>query len=128
MNRFSKEQNSVDMNLTTMIAWSFVIINFAIAAFLAIIISTHGYVLIVLIPLILLYYKVALYIRHTSIEVQRLEAIARSPLYAASTEILGGVETIRAFKQVQRFEQTYRKNLNTQLVHIFLQRRVCQYG
>eukprot|EP00944_MAST-04C_sp_MAST-4C-sp1_P005346 g5346.t1 len=120
MNRFSKEQNSVDMNLTTMIAWSFVIINFAIAAFLAIIISTHGYVLIVLIPLILLYYKVALYIRHTSIEVQRLEAIARSPLYAASTEILGGVETIRAFKQVQRFEQTYRKNLNTQLVPYFL--------
>ena len=120
MNRFSKEQNSVDMMLTTMIAWSFVIVNFAISAFLAIVIATYGLFLIILIPLIILYYYIANYIRHTSIEVQRLEAIARSPLYAASTEILGGVETIRAFKQVGRFEQTYRENLNRQLVPFFL--------
>jgi ATP-binding cassette, subfamily C (CFTR/MRP), member 1 len=120
MNRFSKEQNSVDMTLTTMIAWSFVIVNFAISAFLAIVVATYGLFLIILIPLIILYYYIAKFIRHTSIEVQRLEAIARSPLYAASTEILGGVETIRAFKQVGRFEQTYRNILNKQLVPFFL--------
>ena len=51
MNRFSKEQNQVDMMMTVMVAWTFVTINFVLVAFLAIIIATKGVFLAVLIPL-----------------------------------------------------------------------------
>jgi len=122
MNRFSKEMNSVDTTMTIMIAFTMVTINFCFASFLAIAVATYGLFLILLIPMWIVFYILLGYIRNTSIEVQRLEAIARSPMYSASTEILGGVETIRAYDQAQRFEQTYRKHLNNQLIPFFFAR------
>jgi ABC-type multidrug transport system fused ATPase/permease subunit len=122
MNRFSKEMNSVDTTMTIMIAFTMVTVNFTFASFLAIAVATYGLFLVLLVPIWICFYFLLGYIRKTSIEVQRLEAIARSPMYSASTEILGGVETIRAFQQEDRFVQTYRKYLNQQLVPFFFAR------
>ena len=122
MNRFSKEINSVDTTMTIMIAFTMVTINFCLASFLAIAVATYGLFLVLLVPIWIIFYILIGYIRNTSIEVQRLEAIARSPMYSASTEILGGVETIRAFDQTDRFEQTYRTHLNNQLVPFYFAR------
>ena len=122
MNRFSKEINSVDTTMTIMIAFTMVTINFCLASFLAIAVATYGLFLVLLVPIRIIFYILIGYIRNTSIEVQRLEAIARSPMYSASTEILGGVETIRAFDQTDRFEQTYRTRLNNQLVPFYFAR------
>jgi ABC-type multidrug transport system fused ATPase/permease subunit len=122
MNRFSKEINSVDTTMTIMIAFTMVTINFCFASFLAIAVATYGLFLVLLVPIWIVFYILIGYIRNTSIEVQRLEAIARSPMYSASTEILGGVETIRAFDQTNRFEQTYRAHLNNQLVPFYFAR------
>ena len=124
MNRFSKEQNSVDFMLTVMIGFLFVTLNTTFAAMIAISIASYGILAILFVPLAIFFYYVSGWIRHTSIEVQRLEAVHRSPLYAASTEILGGVDTIRAFGQVERFEETYRKHLDRQMVPFFFARSV----
>ena len=52
--------------------------QFCFASFLAIAVATYGLFLILLIPMWIVFYILLGYIRNTSIEVQRLEAIARS--------------------------------------------------
>ena len=124
LNRFSKEQSSVDSMLTVMIGFFFVTLNTAFAAMIAITIASYGILAIVFVPLVIGFYYVSSWVRHASIEIQRLEAVHRSPLYAASTEILGGVNTIRAFGQVERFETTYNQHLDRQMVPFFFVRSV----
>lgn len=41
--------------------------------------------------------------RRSNIELQRLDAVSRSPIYAHFSESLSGVETIRAYRMVQHF-------------------------
>ena len=124
MNRFSKDQNQVDMMLTVMIGFTFVTVNTTLAAMLAMTIATYGIFAIIFIPLSYMFAKISAWIRHSAIEIQRLEANHSSPLYAASTEILGGVNTIRAFGQVARFEETFRQKLDKQMVPFFFGRSV----
>jgi ATP-binding cassette subfamily C (CFTR/MRP) protein 1 len=124
MNRFSKDQNQVDMMLTVMIGFLFVTANTTIAALLAMTIATFGLFAVLFVPLSYMFYKLSGWIRHSAIEIQRLEANHSSPLYAASTEILGGVNTIRAFDQIERFEETFRQRLDRQMVPYFLGRSV----
>ena len=124
MNRFSKDQNQVDMMLTVMIGFTFVTVNTTIAAMLAMTIATYGLFAIIFLPLSYTFYKISGWIRHSAIEIQRLEANHSSPLYAASTEILGGVNTIRAFDQIKRFEETFRARLDQQMVPFFFGRSV----
>ena len=78
--------------------------------------------MILAIPIAFVYFKLYQLVSHTSIEVQRLEANFRSPLYAAFSEVLNGVETIRAFGQSRRFMTVHRDMLNRQMLPFFLAR------
>jgi ABC-type multidrug transport system fused ATPase/permease subunit len=124
MNRFSKEQNQVDMMMTVFVSWAFVTMAIVMASFLAISIATYGLFLFLLLPVAFLYIQMYQFVSHTSIEVQRLESNFRSPLYAAFSEVLNGVETIRAFDQTGRFQETHRLMLNRQM-HPFFLARTC---
>ena len=43
-------------------------------------------------------------VRCFAIELQRIEAVARSPLYASFSEVLAGLVTVRAFGEQGRFQ------------------------
>ena len=88
MNRFSKETNQVDMMMTVFVGFAMVTLSLVIGALLAIGIATYGLFLILAIPIAFAYFKLYQLISHTSIEVQRLEANFRSPLYAAFQKYL----------------------------------------
>ena len=122
MNRFSKETNQVDMMMTVFVGFAMVTLSLVIGALLAIGIATYGLFLILAIPIAFAYFKLYQLVSHTSIEVQRLEANFRSPLYAAFSEVLNGVETIRAFGQSRRFMTVHRDMLNRQMLPFFLAR------
>lgn len=56
----------------------------------------------VLIPLGIIYYFLQRYFRRTCIELQRLDAISRSPVYANFSETMNGLDTITAYQLQSR--------------------------
>ena len=85
------------------------------AAFTLVVISASTPVFIALIiPLGGLYLYIQRYYLRTSRELKRLDSISRSPIYAHFQESLGGITTIRAYRQQQRFalENEWRVDAN----------------
>jgi ABC-type multidrug transport system fused ATPase/permease subunit len=78
--------------------------NSARAIFTLIVISAGTPVFIVLvIPLAFVYLYMQRYYLRTKRELKRLDGVSRSPIYAHSQESLGGIATIRAYRQQERF-------------------------
>ena len=77
--------------------------------------STPAFISLI-IPLAFIYLSYQRYYLHTSRELKRLDSITRSPIYAHFQESLGGVTTIRAYRQQRRFalENEWRVDANLQ--------------
>lgn len=103
LNRFSSDIYKVDEVLARTFNQLFV--NAAKSTFtLAIIsVSTPAFATLIL-PLALTYYWIQRYYLRTSRELKRLDSVSRSPIYAHFQESLGGISTIRAFRQEKRFQ------------------------
>ncbi|KAG6000046.1 hypothetical protein E4U43_001725 [Claviceps pusilla] len=113
LNRFSSDIYRVDEVLARVFNMLFVnvarscftlgVISFSTPAFMALIV-----------PLALTYYWIQRYYLRTSRELKRLDSVSRSPIYAHFQESLGGVSTIRAFRQQERFvlENEWRVDAN----------------
>ena len=67
---------------------------------------------IAIIPLAVVYVKALNYFREVSRETKRLESISRSPVFAHFSETLGGLGTIRAYEQVDRFIDEFEKRVD----------------
>src|SRR3984885_11633051 len=90
-------------------------VNTARAMFTLVVISISTPVFTALIvPLALIYYWVQRYYLRTSRELKRLDSVSRSPIYAHFQESLGGITTIRAYRQQGRFalENEWRMDAN----------------
>jgi ATP-binding cassette, subfamily C (CFTR/MRP), member 1 len=104
LNRFSSDVYRLDEVLAR--TFNMLFVNFARSAFTLIVISvgTPAFVALI-IPLTAVYYWVQRYYLRTSRELKRLDSVSRSPMYAHFQESLGGISTIRAYRQQDRFEQ-----------------------
>jgi ABC-type multidrug transport system fused ATPase/permease subunit len=111
LQRFSRDLDSVDSHLM------FSHIS-AIDCFIQIMVSTLLIVLVmpitllVIAPIIGIYYFVQLMYRSTAREIKRIDSVARSPRYAHFKETLQGLPTIRAFHQQTWFESSFFTKLN----------------
>ncbi|KAK9456107.1 P-loop containing nucleoside triphosphate hydrolase protein [Dipodascopsis uninucleata] len=102
INRFTTDIYRVDEVLSRVFSMFFN--NTIRVCFTLIIISTTTPAFIVLIlPLTILYLYYQRYYLRTSRELKRLDSISRSPIYAHFQESLSGLSTIRAFRQIDRF-------------------------
>ncbi|KAK2672248.1 hypothetical protein RAB80_012327 [Fusarium oxysporum f. sp. vasinfectum] len=103
LNRFSSDIYRVDEVLAR--TFNMLFVNAAKSGFTLVVISfaTPPFVALI-IPLALTYYYIQRYYLRTSRELKRLDSVSRSPIYAHFQESLGGISTIRAFRQQQRFE------------------------
>lgn len=90
-------------------------VNSARAGFTLIVISVATPAFIALIiPLGIVYLWIQRYYLRSSRELKRLDSITRSPIYAHFQESLGGITTIRAYRQQNRFalENEWRVDAN----------------
>eukprot|EP00953_Heterococcus_sp_UTEX-ZZ885_P040389 20644-Heterococcus_DN1.PRE.1 len=60
---------------------------------------------IAVVPLLFIYYKIQQYYRPVSRDLQRLDCLSRSPIFAHFSETLNGVATLRAFSKQQQCMQ-----------------------
>lgn len=90
-------------------------VNTARAGFTLVVISASTPVFVALIiPLAAIYLWIQRYYLRTSRELKRLDSVSRSPIYAHFQESLGGITTIRAYRQADRFalENEWRVDAN----------------
>ncbi|KAI5290085.1 hypothetical protein KEM54_002475 [Ascosphaera aggregata] len=102
LNRFSSDIYRIDELLSRTFNMLFMNTGRAIFTMLVIVISTPLFV-VVIVPLSFIYLSYQKYYLRTSRELKRLDSITRSPIYAHFQESLGGLPTIRAFRQQKRF-------------------------
>src|ERR1700712_4770695 len=90
-------------------------VNAARASFTLVVISSSTPAFIALIiPLAFIYLWIQRYYLRSSRELKRLDSVTRSPIYAHFQESLGGITTIRAYRQQKRFalENEWRVDAN----------------
>lgn len=102
MNRFSKDIEAVDQELTPFLEAAFFCLVQCISTIILITFITPQF-LFVAVLVCVLYYLVGYFYINTSRELKRIESITKSPIYQHFSETLTGVATIRAFGDEIRF-------------------------
>ncbi|XP_038067008.1 ATP-binding cassette sub-family C member 9-like [Patiria miniata] len=114
LNRFSSDTSLVDMRMTQTI-------NMLMSSFLnvlsAVIVNTIVMPIFIafFIPVGIVYYILQRYFLASSRELQRLDSISKSPVFAYFSESLNGLTTIRAYKCGARFYKTVVERINSNL-------------
>ena len=113
LNRFSSDIYRVDEVIARTFNMLFVNTSRAFFTLGVIATSTPAFLVMVL-PLGLVYIAYQKYYLRTSRELKRLDSVTRSPIFAHFQESLGGVQTIRAYRQQARFmlENEWRTDAN----------------
>lgn len=110
-NRFSRDVDVMDNNLTDAMRMYFFSIGGIISTF-ALIIAYFYYFAIALVPLFTLFLFATGYYRSSAREVKRFEAVLRSSVFAKFNEGLSGVASIRAYGLQNRFVVDMRKAID----------------
>jgi ABC-type multidrug transport system fused ATPase/permease subunit len=104
LNRFSSDIYRVDEVLAR--TFNMLFVNLAKSGFtLAVVSFTTPAFIAVIFPMLFMYLWIQKYYLRTSRELKRLDSVSRSPIYAHFQESLGGISTIRAYRQQPRFER-----------------------
>jgi ABC-type multidrug transport system fused ATPase/permease subunit len=110
LQRFSRDMESIDIQLQ----WSF---EHSMRCFaqvvitLALIISLLPWIVFMVAPVLLIYYRVQKLYRVSAREAKRLDSISRSPRYAHFKETLQGLTVIRAFDKREWFMGEFYRRL-----------------
>lgn len=101
LNRFSKDVNILD-NVLPELLMVFVSQLFAVLGTMVVISISSAWFLIVIVPIMVIYYFVQRFYVATTRQLTRLESITRSPIYSHFGETITGCASIRAYKAQDR--------------------------
>jgi ABC-type multidrug transport system fused ATPase/permease subunit len=96
LNRLSKDTNDIDIFLPQMMQW-LIMTMVRVVGILVIISYTVPVFMAAILPFLILYYFIREYYRVTSVSVQRIESVMRSPIYSHLGETLQGCSTLKAY-------------------------------
>ncbi|KAF9945731.1 hypothetical protein BGZ70_003646, partial [Mortierella alpina] len=102
LNRFSKDQATIDEILPRTFS-GYAHNLFGVLSILAVVTFSSPTLVFVIVPFSFLYMLLQKYYLATSRELRRLDSVARSPVFAHFQETIGGISTIRAYRQQDRF-------------------------
>ncbi|KAG8166171.1 hypothetical protein KVR01_004723 [Diaporthe batatas] len=118
LNRFSSDIYRVDEVLAR--TFNMLFVNVAKSGFtLAVVSFTTPAFVAVILPMGFMYMWIQKYYLRTSRELKRLDSVSRSPIYAHFQESLGGISTIRAYRQQNRFERENEWRVDSNLKAFF---------
>ncbi|PVD32870.1 hypothetical protein C0Q70_08317 [Pomacea canaliculata] len=104
LNRFSADISSIDQRMAGNVENLLRCILYSLSAIIVNCITTP-YFLLAALPLAVLYYLLQRFFRHTSRELQRLDSVTKSPIFAHFSETLSGLQTIRAYRAEGEFRR-----------------------
>ncbi|KAF2454825.1 P-loop containing nucleoside triphosphate hydrolase protein [Lineolata rhizophorae] len=111
MNRFSKDIDTMDNNLTDAMRMFFLTMGMITTIF-ALIIAYFHYFAIALGPLFLMFLFSAGYYRASAREIKRHEAVLRSVVFSRFSEAVVGTATVRAYGLQDHFSETLKDAIN----------------
>ncbi|KAH0538877.1 hypothetical protein FGG08_004533 [Glutinoglossum americanum] len=118
-NRFSKDADTMDNNLTDAIRMYLLSLSMIIAVFILITVY-FPYFAVALVPLFLVFIYSASYYRASAREVKRHESVLRSNVFARFGEALLGTACIRAYGLQDRFTRNLRNAIDEMDAAYFL--------
>ncbi|GJJ74307.1 hypothetical protein EMPS_06665 [Entomortierella parvispora] len=98
LNRFSKDMDTIDSKIMGFIS-SFLITLTGIISVLILSAIFMPWMVVAIVPLMALYYGIAVFYQSTSRELKRLDSNLRSHLYSYFSETLSGMTTLKAYHQ-----------------------------
>ena len=119
INRFSKDQDGIDSSLVDSLRMFLTTLANCVGIFAVIIYGTPLFA-IPLLPILVGYYYIQRFYRSISLELKRVDSLARSPLYSLIGECLVGLPTIRAYSEEARFVEQNSKNVNKSLAPFYV--------
>lgn len=106
LNRFSRDQESVDDRLSSHFELCFKSVTKTLGSVI-LAVSILPILIIVIIPVLYLYYRLQRDYRMSAREAKRIESVSRSPRYAQFKEMVTGLDVIHSFGRESWFEQGY---------------------
>jgi len=86
------------------------------------------HVLLLIIPIIMCYCGVLIWVLSPTMQARRLSMVAHSPVYSHFTDSLAGLETIRAFGAEQRFQRRHGELVEQMARAVFAQEAFRRWG
>lgn len=98
INRFARDINALDQELPRAFGQSLGTTFSLFGALFGIVFATKGWFMIPMVPILIVYYIAQKGFRKTTIELQRVESLSRSPVFAHFSTTLSGMATIRSVR------------------------------
>ncbi|KAF9061129.1 P-loop containing nucleoside triphosphate hydrolase protein [Rhodocollybia butyracea] len=113
LSRLSKDLDNLDTNLPLGMMQFLVTVS-SVAGTVGLVFYTFPLLGTIFPPMIVLYWIISKYYRRTSVEVKRLDSLARSRFYSSFSETLTGIATVRAYREEDRSRQTTERGLDSE--------------
>lgn len=113
LNRFAADMDKIDLELTQSLSQGISTMFSVLGAVGAMVAATKGTFLVPLVPIGYVYYLIQKWFRKTSTELQRINSIANSPIFADFSQTLSGTSTIRAYGEEGRFFAQCKSSFDT---------------
>ncbi|EFJ44543.1 ABC transporter, partial [Volvox carteri f. nagariensis] len=112
LNRLSRDVDEMDYNLAMYQQQLGNCVMRLLATILFLCILQPAFVGVV-VPLTVIYFILQKYFRRSSIELQRIDSVTRSPVYANFAETMAGLDTLRAYRMQERFKARHEAMVDT---------------
>ena len=109
LNRFSYDTEQSDVNMSIKAMMFVISMGWMVAGTVVLMAISRGAMALVFIPTLLFVNKLQLFYRRSAVDLQRLDAVSRSPIQQVLAEGVDGASTIRAFQQTPAFLARLRK-------------------
>eukprot|EP00948_MAST-09A_sp_MAST-9A-sp1_P001758 g1758.t1 len=121
LNRFTNDVSRIDMKLVLLMMFTVITSSMALSSMVAIVISSWSSIFLIVFVCIV-FVTLYLHARTTAIQVGRLEAVKRTPIYSSFSEVLTGLSSLRAYSAESRFVQQAKKSINEAIIPYFIVR------